>query len=184
LPFRNPGGVRFGSAEIYDVVESCFSGSAALKPAYQIIDCVAVGQTIDGGKDERVILFVKLVEGESLSPELERKIKEEIRVRRSARHVPACVSGGSLQQYFLTACVDRPSVGYTIHVERKTCRGPGKEGCDDQYLLFQILNVHYQIINGGLLSVNPATLRNPEVLEEYVRIGEALRGAQIKIESV
>ena len=88
---RNPGGVRFGSAEIYDVIEISFSPSATSNPAHVIIDCLAVGQSIDGGTDERVILFVQLAAGETLSIDMEKKIKSEIRTRRSPRHVPAMV---------------------------------------------------------------------------------------------
>lgn len=72
-------------------MDICFSASATPDPAFTILDCLAVGQMIDGGKDERVVLFVKLVEGETLSSELEKMIKHEIRVRRSARHAPGLV---------------------------------------------------------------------------------------------
>lgn len=41
----NPSGVRFGSAELYDVVEE-------LKDLVE--DCIAVGQKIEDGSDERV----------------------------------------------------------------------------------------------------------------------------------
>ena len=88
---RNPGGVRFGSAEIYDVIEHCFA-PAATHAAHTIVDCLAVGQSIGGGADERVVLFVKLLEGQVLTHELEKRIKTEVRARRSARHVPARVS--------------------------------------------------------------------------------------------
>lgn len=40
----NPSGVRFGSAELYDVVEKI----------EEITDCIAVGQKIENGHDERV----------------------------------------------------------------------------------------------------------------------------------
>lgn len=50
-----------------------------------------MGQLIASGTDERVILFVKLLEGESLTEELVKRIKHEIRSRRSPRHVPAQV---------------------------------------------------------------------------------------------
>ena len=43
-------------------------------------------------KDERVVLFVKLDQGEKLTQETVQAIKQEIRVRRSARHVPSSVS--------------------------------------------------------------------------------------------
>ncbi|GLB33820.1 putative acetyl-coenzyme A synthetase N-terminus [Lyophyllum shimeji] len=82
----NPGGIRFGSSELYDVLDLCFSGASAEQT---IVDSLAVGQKIDGGADERVILFVKLPEGHVLSADLEQKIKTEVRNRRSPRHVPA-----------------------------------------------------------------------------------------------
>jgi acetoacetyl-CoA synthetase len=78
----NPGGIRFGSSELYDVIESSPSLTA-------IVDCLAVGLKVDGGADERVILFVKLSGGDQLSPALEKSIKSEIRVKRSPRHVPS-----------------------------------------------------------------------------------------------
>lgn len=82
----NPGGVRFGSAELYDVLERAF-----FAPAGPVIDCIAVGQSIALGTDERVVLGLKLQDGTRLTPELENGIKKEIRARRSARHVPARV---------------------------------------------------------------------------------------------
>ena len=93
---RNPGGVRFGSAEIYDVVEHCFkvgSDDAGAPREHVVIDCLAVGQAIRAGADERVVLFVKLAEGCSLNDKLASLIRAEIRKRRSARHVPEKVSG-------------------------------------------------------------------------------------------
>ncbi|KAJ7180097.1 acetoacetyl-CoA synthetase [Mycena crocata] len=78
----NPGGVRFGSSELYDVIDSAFCSTG------NILDCLAIGQTI-GESDERVILFVKLGDGQNLSSSLERQIKDEVRIRRSPRHVPA-----------------------------------------------------------------------------------------------
>lgn len=85
---RNPGGVRFGSAEIYEVIDLFFSDPTG---EFVIIDYLAVGQSIDHGSDERVVLFVKLPDGRLLSPKLEQQIKTEIRTRRSPRHVPSKV---------------------------------------------------------------------------------------------
>uniref|UniRef100_A0A0W0FJZ4 Putative acetoacetyl-coa synthetase n=1 Tax=Moniliophthora roreri TaxID=221103 RepID=A0A0W0FJZ4_MONRR len=79
----NPGGVRFGSAELYDVIEHNF--------AEEVQDCLAIGQSIENGTDERVLLLVKLADGVSLSGSLENDIKAQIRSRRSPRHVPAKV---------------------------------------------------------------------------------------------
>ncbi|KAJ7591022.1 acetoacetyl-CoA synthetase [Mycena floridula] len=77
----NPGGIRFGSSEIYDVIDSL--------PG--IVDSVACGQSINHGTDERVILMVKLSESEKLSDELKQKINTAIRNKLSPRHVPAKV---------------------------------------------------------------------------------------------
>ncbi|KAF8897544.1 acetoacyl-CoA synthetase [Infundibulicybe gibba] len=82
----NPGGIRFGSSELYDVIDLCFSSTAGDD---FVVDCIAVGQKIEGGTDERVVLFVKLLEGQKLDSGLETKIRSEVRKRRSPRHVPA-----------------------------------------------------------------------------------------------
>ena len=72
-----PGGVRFGSAELYKVTDQ-------LK---WITDSLAVGQQIKD--DERVVLFVKM-DGE-LTEALIKEIKAKIRVELSPRHVPAII---------------------------------------------------------------------------------------------
>ncbi len=75
----NPGGVRIGTAEIYSVVEG-----------FDVVaDSLVIGQPIDG--DERVILFIKMNEDESLSKELIAEVKTAIRTNCSPRHVPAIV---------------------------------------------------------------------------------------------
>lgn len=51
-------------------------------------DALVVGQSINQGTDERVILFVKLGDGIKLSHELVKALEMEIRAKRSARHVP------------------------------------------------------------------------------------------------
>ena len=92
---RNPGGVRFGSAEIYDILDTCFSGpnsTSGGRNIQRVADSLVVGQMTEDKKDERVVLFVKLDEGEKLAHETVQAIKQEIRVRRSARHVPCSVS--------------------------------------------------------------------------------------------
>ncbi len=76
----NPQGVRIGTAEIYAQVE--------LVP--EVIEALAVGQ--DWDNDVRVVLFVRLVEGKTLTPELVARIKTQIRVGASPRHVPAVIA--------------------------------------------------------------------------------------------
>jgi acetoacetyl-CoA synthetase len=75
----NPGGVRIGTAEIYNVVENM----------EEVEDSVVIGQKWDD--DERVILFVKLNEGYSLDDDLKVKISKLIRSNCSPRHVPAVI---------------------------------------------------------------------------------------------
>ncbi|MEM0908827.1 MAG: acetoacetate--CoA ligase [Pseudomonadota bacterium] len=75
----NPGGVRIGTAEIYAQVEQI----------PEVLEALAIGQ--DTGDDVRVVLFVRLKEGESLTDELIKRIKTQIRTGASPRHVPAVV---------------------------------------------------------------------------------------------
>jgi acetoacetyl-CoA synthetase len=73
----NPGGVRIGTAEIYQRIEEM----------PEILESVAVGQNWEN--DVRVVLFVRLVPGVRLDEELTKRIKETIRANTTSRHVPA-----------------------------------------------------------------------------------------------
>ncbi|MFN3501972.1 MAG: acetoacetate--CoA ligase [Allorhizobium sp.] len=73
----NPGGVRIGTAEIYNQVEKLD----------EVVEAICIGQ--DWDDDVRVILFVRLAPGLSLTEELDKKIKMQIRTGASPRHVPA-----------------------------------------------------------------------------------------------
>jgi acetoacetyl-CoA synthetase len=73
----NPGGVRIGTAEIYNQVEQL----------EEVAEAICIGQDYDD--DVRVILFVRLAPGLLLDTELDKKIKAKIRTGASPRHVPA-----------------------------------------------------------------------------------------------
>ncbi len=73
----NPGGVRIGTAEIYRQVETI----------EEVQEAICVGQTWN--EDVRVILFVVMQPGESLTEDVEHRIRESIRRNASPRHVPA-----------------------------------------------------------------------------------------------
>ena len=75
----NPGGVRIGTAEIYNQVEQMD----------EVAEAICIGQ--DWQDDVRVVLFVRLAAGVTLTPELEKAIKTKIRTGASPRHVPARV---------------------------------------------------------------------------------------------
>ena len=73
----NPGGVRLGTAEIYNVVEE-FA---------EIQESIVIGQTWEN--DIRIILFIVLNEGYSLTEDVKKKIKKAIKSKASPRHVPS-----------------------------------------------------------------------------------------------
>ena len=73
----NPGGVRLGTAEIYNEVEKF----------KEIQESIVIGQAWKN--DIRIILFVVLNKGYNLNNEIKNKIKKTIRVKASPRHVPS-----------------------------------------------------------------------------------------------
>jgi acetoacetyl-CoA synthetase len=88
-----PAGVRIGTAEIYNVVEMLD----------EVADSLAIGQSWLG--DQRIILFVKLAGGFSLTDELKDKIKKALRVNASPRHVPALI-------------MEAPDIPYTFSMKK------------------------------------------------------------------
>jgi len=88
-----PSGVRIGTAEIYNAVEKL----------EEIADSVAIGQNWKG--DQRIILFVKLAPGYSLTEPLKNKIRKTLREDASPRHVPALV-------------IEVPDVPYTFSMKK------------------------------------------------------------------
>ena len=74
-----PSGVRIGTAEIYNQVNTL----------PEIEDSLAVGQDYHG--DQRIILFVKCQPGHSVDEKLIRDIKTILRTKASPRHVPAVI---------------------------------------------------------------------------------------------
>lgn len=75
----NPGGVRIGTAEIYNPVEAM----------PEIKDSLVIGQRWHN--DIRIILFVVLQDGIILDDDLKKRIREAIRRHNTPRHVPAII---------------------------------------------------------------------------------------------
>ncbi|WFS01316.1 acetoacetate--CoA ligase [Rhizobium tumorigenes] len=73
----NPGGIRIGTAEIYNQVEQM----------PEVAEAICIGQ--DWEDDVRVVLFVKLSTGVTLTDELAHAIKARIRTGATPRHMPA-----------------------------------------------------------------------------------------------
>lgn len=77
----NPSGIRFGSGEIYALVEG---------PAFnsEIAETLCVGRRRPADADESVFLFVRMAVGHSLTHELVRRLRNAIAKGLSPRHVP------------------------------------------------------------------------------------------------
>lgn len=78
-----PSGVRFGSAEIYNILLKHFSR--------EISDAICVGRRRETDTDEVVVLFVKMADGQVCDEDLKTGIKAVIRKELSARHVPGII---------------------------------------------------------------------------------------------
>ena len=73
----NPGGVRLGTSEIYSEVEKF----------KEIKESIAIGQSWDN--DIRIILFVIMNQNYQINNELIKRLKTQIRINASPRHVPS-----------------------------------------------------------------------------------------------
>lgn len=111
----------------------------------EVADSLAVGQK--RGSDERVVLFVKMADGQTFTQELEAEIRKLIRTLLSPRHVPeiilpiedipvrhAALGAGLLVQHAADAVAPGPGpvwarwVGVgAVHHQREEGRGRGEE---------------------------------------------------------
>ena len=73
----NPGGVRLGTSEIYNIVEKF----------EEIQESIVIGQSWNN--DVRIVLFLVLNKGYILTEAIKVKIKKEIKSHASPRHVPS-----------------------------------------------------------------------------------------------
>lgn len=152
----NPNGVRFGSAEIYNVVDK-------LNVANGIEDTLCVGQKIKNEDDERVILFLKMKDKDAkVTDALVRKIKTTIRSELTPRHVPE----------FVLAISDIP-VSYSLFFSNL----PNTK--NTFYLQYTIngkkVEVAVKKILSGQKVTATGTLINPESLEVYYNIPELVQ---------
>jgi len=88
-----PSGVRIGTAEIYNVVDK-FG---------EVADSLVIGQNWKG--DQRVLLFVQLRPGFTLTEELKNKIRKALREQASPRHIPAVIAAV-------------PDIPYTLNMKK------------------------------------------------------------------
>lgn len=88
-----PSGVRIGTSEIYVQMEKL----------PEIADSLAIGQNWQG--DQRIVLFVKLAPGASLTDALKDRIRHTLRENASPRHVPAVI-------------LEAPDIPYTLNMKK------------------------------------------------------------------
>ena len=90
----NAGGIRIGTADIYRVVDETIK---------EVRDSVIVGLQVGkiGGDEVKVVLFVMMSEGNTLTSKLKRNIQDRIRNACSPRHVPNVI-------------LECPDIPYTI----------------------------------------------------------------------
>lgn len=77
----DPSGIRFGSSEIYAIVEQ-------LPFTSQISDSLCVGRRRPQDQDEEVFLFLVMRSGRRLTSDLKQQLRMAVRNGLSARHVP------------------------------------------------------------------------------------------------
>ena len=75
----NPGGVRIGTAEIYNTVEKL----------NEVVESIVIAQNWDN--DVRIVLFLKLADDLELTESLKEKVIDQIRTNLTPRHIPAKV---------------------------------------------------------------------------------------------
>jgi acetoacetyl-CoA synthetase len=93
----NPSGVRFGSSDIYSVIETHFP---------EVADSICVGQRRPQDGDESVMLFLKMNDGHEFSAALVNRIKVKIAEERSRRHVPQYI----FQTWDIPVCISEHSI--------------------------------------------------------------------------
>jgi acetoacetyl-CoA synthetase len=78
-----PGGVRFGSSEIYNIILKHFSDD--------VEDSLCIGRRRETDQDETVVLFLQMAEGKQFNEGLVQKVKDVVRKELSGRHVPGII---------------------------------------------------------------------------------------------
>jgi acetoacetyl-CoA synthetase len=145
-----PAGVRFGSAEIYNILTRFF--------AAEVDDAVCVGRRREGDADETVCLFVVMVQGKVFDDGLRRRIADVIRRELSPRHVPRVIEEGK-------GGVPKTSNGKKYvpfsHIEVSS-----PERKETLTRLYRIEVAVKQILSGMQVKTN-ASVANPEALDWF-----------------
>jgi acetoacetyl-CoA synthetase len=149
----NPSGVRFGSSDIYSVIETHFP---------EIADSICVGQRRPHDSDESVMLFLKMNEGFEFTVELVEKVKRKIAEERSRRHVPRYV----FQTWDIPVRFAMTDVWWF-----------GANVCEQTTVNLKKVELPVKQIVSGRIIKPSGTLANPESLkfyEQFARVEEVL----------
>ncbi|KAK3703451.1 hypothetical protein LTR37_014441 [Vermiconidia calcicola] len=118
-----PQGVRFGSAEIYNLLLKHFPDS--------VEDSLCIGRRRENDTDESVVLFLRMKEDMKFSSEMAGGIKAAVRKELSARHVP----------HVIDECPEIPV----------TANGKKVEGAVKQILCGMNVKTSASVVNAGCL---------------------------------
>ncbi|KAJ2822102.1 hypothetical protein FBU31_004690, partial [Coemansia sp. 'formosensis'] len=144
----NPAGVRFGSAELYNIVDTY----------PEVADSLVVGQ--QHGVDERVLMFLQMADGHQFTTDIVKRISLHIRSHLSPRHVPALilsVAGG---------------IPYTIN--GKKVEIAIKKLVSDLYRVAQASGPDVALATVKADEKATSTLANPESLAQFYSMPELL----------
>ncbi|KAJ2746647.1 hypothetical protein GGI20_001148 [Coemansia sp. BCRC 34301] len=145
----NPAGVRFGSAELYNIVDTY----------PEVADSLVVGQK--HGVDERVLMFLQMADGHQFTADIVKRISVHIRNHLSPRHVPALVlpvTGG---------------IPYTIN--GKKVEIAVKKLVSDLYHVAQESGADAALASVKADEKATSTLANPESLAQFYTMPELLK---------
>ena len=145
----NPSGVRFGSSEIYSVIETHFSDSIA--------DSICVGQRRPQDSDERVLLFLLMKPGHRFTSALVKAVKAALRKEYSPRHVPEFV----FETPEIPVCLVKP------HPVRHLCT----DAVQTTVNLKKVELPVKQIVSGMIIEPS-GTLLNPHSLDYYYQFAD------------
>ncbi|KAJ2616014.1 hypothetical protein H4S08_000975 [Coemansia sp. RSA 1365] len=145
----NPAGVRFGSAELYNIVDTY----------PEVTDSLVVAQR--QGADERVVMILQMADGHQFSTDIVGRIRTHIRTRLSPRHVPALV---------LSATTGIP---YTLN--GKKVEIAVKALISELYRVAQEEGVDVALRTVKIDEKTTSTLANPKSLLQFYNMPELLK---------
>ncbi|MBO6853609.1 MAG: acetoacetate--CoA ligase [Marivivens sp.] len=118
----NPGGVRIGTADIYNVCERFEA----------IEDCIVFGRPVPG--DEEIVLCIKPAAGQEVDAGLAKAIRSALRAECSPRHAPAAIYTVADIPYTLNnKRVEGAARSMVVGEEVKNKASLGNAACLDEY---------------------------------------------------